>query len=89
MDGLTKLRDVKTSDNKGTLLNVLANVLETRNANALDFFQDMPAVEEARKSIYTLIYERNANIRYYSEYANFKIKNKGPARWFRNIDKRV
>lgn len=49
LDGLTKLRDVKTSDNKGSLLHVLVSVLEVRNPDTLGFFQEMPAVEEARK----------------------------------------
>jgi hypothetical protein len=49
LDGLTKLRDMKTADNKGNLLNVLANVLENRHSEVLDFFNDMLAVEDARK----------------------------------------
>jgi Formin Homology 2 Domain len=51
LDGLTKLRDVKTADNKANLLNVLANVLDSRNPHALGFFHDMSAVEDARKGM--------------------------------------
>jgi hypothetical protein len=51
LEALLKLKDVHTSNGKGSLLHVLVDIIETKYPQALGFYNEIGAVEQARRSI--------------------------------------
>jgi hypothetical protein len=47
---LPKLADTKTSDNSSTLLQIIANILETKAPNLLKFGEEIPTAESAART---------------------------------------